>query len=46
MIIELDEKQHKELLALLVFHSTGRERWVVSQELRLAVVNAKEKRDD
>lgn len=45
MIIELTDKAHKELLSLLLFHSTGKERWAVSEELRLAVVKAKENKD-
>lgn len=46
MTVELTEKEHKELLSLLIFHSTGQERWVVSKELRLAVVNAKPRKEE
>jgi len=43
IVIELTERQHKELLAILLHYSTRRDRWVISNDLRKAIIETKER---
>jgi len=43
--IHLTEKQHKELLALIVHYQTRTDRWAISPGLRQAIIETKDSED-